>query len=103
MLGYQQKKKKAKKAVKQKNTKKTEKPPTKAQKQKAEIEKCAKINMYFQVSDMDKGGSSNANAGNETIPGSDNPVMTSPTLVDHDRIVPGDNTDTNLQVSSATL
>ena len=45
--------KKAKKAVKQKNPKATEKPPTKAQKQKDEIKKCAKINMYFQVSDME--------------------------------------------------
>ena len=89
--------------MKQKNTEATEKAPTKAQKQEDEIKKYGKIPMWF-VSDIEpKGGSSNANDVNETIPVSNNPVTTIPTLVGRDSIVTDDIKDPNLQVSSSNV
>ena len=88
---------KAKNPVKQKKTQATEiKPPTKAEKQQNELKKIGKITNWCvsKITDPNlQPGSSNANDVNETIPVSNNPVITSPTLVGHDSIVTEDITD----------
>ena len=96
---------KAKNPVKQKKLKQPKKKaPTKVEKQQNELKRFGKITnwCFSKITDPNlQPGSSNANDVNETIPVSNNTVITSTTLAGNDSIVT-DNTTTTATTNTTS-